>query len=161
MVGVGLWSGLSHAHQTTLSQGSSRFGGQHEASSSVGRQNREVRHSVKTESEKATLRSQSGCGARAALSIISTCSLTRIGPPFFRTLLLRRPLSLTQRNCQCGRPLDSNGHHRTACARPGVLGRRGFAVESAAARVSRRCSACDTEHLGARHGCEPAPILLT
>ena len=30
---------------------------------------------------------------------------------------------------------DPSGHHRAACAVAGVLGRRGFAVESAAARV--------------------------
>ena len=39
------------------------------------------------------------------------------------------------RLCRCGRPLDSFGHHCAACSRAGVLGRRGFAVESAAARV--------------------------
>ena len=31
-------------------------------------------------------------------------------------------------------PLDPCGHHRAACARVGVLGRRGFALETAAAR---------------------------
>ena len=83
------------------------------------------------------LRSQGGAGA--AFSTSPNCALTRIEPTFFRTLLLRGlrlPLSLTQRDC-CGRPLDSCGHHRAACARSGVLGRRGFAVESAAARVCR------------------------
>ena len=30
-----------------------------------------------------------------------------------------------------------NGHHRAACARTGVPGRRGFALESAAARICR------------------------
>ena len=34
-------------------------------------------------------------------------------------------------------PLDSSGHHRAACVVAGVLGSRGFAVESAAARVWR------------------------
>ena len=33
--------------------------------------------------------------------------------------------------------IDSYGHHRAACSRTGVLGRRGFALESAAARVCR------------------------
>ena len=50
---------------------------------------------------------------------------------------LRLPLPLTGRNCRCGQPLDSSGHHRAACARAGVLGRRGFAVESVAARICR------------------------
>ena len=55
-------------------------------------------------------------------------------------LLFRRlwlPLPLTKRTCGCGRLLDSSGHHRAACANVGVLGRRGFALESAAARVCR------------------------
>ena len=58
----------------------------------------------------------------------------------FRVLLLRRlrlPLLLSARQCRCGRPLDAFGHHRTSCARAGVLGRRGFAVESAGARICR------------------------
>ena len=36
--------------------------------------------------------------------------------------------------CVCGRRLDVFGHHRAACSRAGVLGRRGFAVESALAQ---------------------------
>ena len=58
----------------------------------------------------------------------------------FRILLLRRlwlPLPSSSRVCRCGRPLDLCGHHRAACAVVGVLGRRGFSVESAAARVCR------------------------
>ena len=46
----------------------------------------------------------------------------------FRVLLLRRlhlPLPLSSLNCRCGRPLDCFGHHRSACAVSGVLGRRG------------------------------------
>ena len=65
---------------------------------------------------------------------------TLFDPQSFRLLLLRRlrlPLPLTARRCRCGRLLDSYGHHRAACARVGVLGRRGFALESAAARVCR------------------------
>ena len=58
----------------------------------------------------------------------------------FRVLLLRRfwrPLPLSASACRCGRPLDDLAHHRSACATSGVLGRRGFALESAAARVCR------------------------
>ena len=58
----------------------------------------------------------------------------------WRVLLLRRlwqPLPLVSRICRCGRPLDSSGHHRAACANSGVLGHRGFAVDSAVARVCR------------------------
>ena len=45
--------------------------------------------------------------------------------------------SLSSRTCPCGRPLDVLGHHRAACRRAGVLGSRGFSLESAAARVCR------------------------
>ena len=49
--------------------------------------------------------------------------------------LMASPLS--SRTCRCGRPLDIFGHHRAACSRAGILGSRGFALESAAARVCR------------------------
>ena len=49
--------------------------------------------------------------------------------------------TLTLRSCRCGRPLDAFGHHRAACSKSGVLGRRGFAVESAASRVCREAGA--------------------
>ena len=55
--------------------------------------------------------------------------------------MLRRVHPLPIRNCRCGRPLDSLGHHRAACAVAGVLGRRGFPLESAAARVCREVGA--------------------
>ena len=73
-------------------------------------------------------------------TVCGTCFETWFVSPLFRTLLLRRlrlPLSSAKRICKCGRPLDSRGHHRAACAMAGVLGRRGFAVGSAAARVCR------------------------
>ena len=50
---------------------------------------------------------------------------------------LRLLLPLSERICRCGHFIDSYGHHRAACSRTGVLGRRGFALESAAARVCR------------------------
>ena len=62
----------------------------------------------------------------------------------FRVLLLRRlhlPLPLSSRVCRCGRPLDVLGHHRAVCAEAGVLGRRGYALESAAARICREAGA--------------------
>ena len=46
-------------------------------------------------------------------------------------------LPLSSRNCRCGRPLDCLGHHRSACAVAGVLGRRGFVVVSAIDRICR------------------------
>ena len=45
------------------------------------------------------------------------------------------------RTCRCGRQLDMFGHHRAACAMAGVLGRRGFPLESAAAQVCREAGA--------------------
>ena len=47
------------------------------------------------------------------------------------------PLPLTTHSCRCGRLLDSLGHHRSACPVAGVLGRRGFPLENAAARICR------------------------
>ena len=120
--------------------GTSRTGWQHEASSRTERHHRDRLFLTMTESERAMVRSQGGPGAGVPFTVCPTGVETRIDPHLFRTLLLRRlrlPLSMSKRNCRCGRPLDSRGHHRAACARAGVLGRRGFAVESAAARVCR------------------------
>ena len=75
-----------------------------------------------------------------ALTVAPTNRETTIPPHLFRVILLRRlrqALSLSVRNCRCGRPLDFCGHHRAACARAGVLGRRGFALESVAAWICR------------------------
>ena len=58
----------------------------------------------------------------------------------FWVLVFRRlwlPSLPSSRNCRCGIPLDLRGHHRASCAQVGVLGRRGFALESVAARVCR------------------------
>ena len=63
-----------------------------------------------------------------------TCE-SRLEPQIFRVLLLHHlwcPLPLSSHSCRCGRLLDARGHHRAACGRAGVLGRRGFPLESAA-----------------------------
>ena len=68
--------------------------------------------------------------------------LTRIEAPLFRVLVQRRlrlPLPLSQRICGCGLSIDPLGHHRAVCSRTGALG-RGFALESALARVCREAS---------------------
>ena len=94
--------------------------------------------------DQALLRSQAGPLAAVPFTCFPTSRLTRLDPPVFRTLLLRRlrvPLPLTVRACRCGLFLDAFGHHRSACAVSGVLGRRGFAVESAAARICREAGA--------------------
>ena len=51
------------------------------------------------------------------------------------------PLPLSMRTCRCGRQLDMFGHHRAACAVAGVLGKRGFPLECAAAQVCREAGA--------------------
>ena len=70
---------------------------------------------------------------------VDSCS-NESGDHLFRVILLRRlrqALPLSVRNCRCGLPLDFSGHHRAACARAGMLGRRGYALESVAARICR------------------------
>ena len=47
--------------------------------------------------------------------------------------------------------IDSFGHHRAACSRTGVLGRRGFAVESVAARVCREAGGCVATNMFVRN----------
>ena len=121
--------------------GSSRQGWQHEASSRVEQQFRALDLFPRiTDTEKTMLRSQSGPGAGAFLSSTPSNPLTRIDSSSFRTLLCRRlrlAIPLSTRICRCGRTIDHFGHHRAACARSGVLARRGFAVESAVARICR------------------------
>ena len=90
--------------------------------------------------EQVLLRSQTGPCAGVPFSACPSSPLTRIDSALFRVLLQRRlhlPLPLSKRICGCGQPLDPFGPHRAACSRTGALGRRGFALENAAARVCR------------------------
>ena len=124
--------------------GCTRQGWQHEVSSRLEEEFRESLFPDMVPSRQALLRSQSGPGAGAAFSVTPSSALTRIESPLFRVLLQRRlhlPLSLSNRICGCGRPTDSFGHHRAACGRTGVLGRRGFPLESMAARICREAGA--------------------
>ena len=69
-----------------------------------------------------------------------TTRTTRFEPQLFRVLLSRRlrlPLPFTSRSFRCGGLHDAFGHHRAACTEAGVLGRRGYALESADAQVCR------------------------
>ena len=54
------------------------------------------------------------------------------------------------RTCRCGRQLDKFGHHRAACAVAGVLGRRGYPLEVAAAQVCREAGARVSTNLHVR-----------
>ena len=116
-------------------------GWQHEAASRVERRHRdEELFPGMNDASRALIRSQAGPGAGMALSTSPLCLHTRFDSQVFRVILLRRlqlPLPLTARNCRCGHHLDVFGHHRAACARAGVLSRRGHALESAIARVCR------------------------
>ena len=92
---------------------------------------------------KALLRSQSGPLSGLPFTCCPTAFHSRFDAQVFRVLLLRRlwlHLPPSSRSCRCGRPLDVLGHHRAACANVGVLGRRGFALKSAAARVCREAA---------------------
>ena len=130
-----LWGARPPLSQEDFELDALKGGWQHEASSRVERQFRERNVlPVLTDGEGALLRSQSGSGAGVALSTVPCDPLRRIEPQLFRVLLLshlRLLLPLARRFCRCGRLLDSYGHHRASCAKAGVLGRRGFALESA------------------------------
>ena len=94
--------------------------------------------------EQALVRSQRGPMAGIPFHCSPVSPTSRFDPQCFRVLLLRRlwcPLPLSSAFCRCGQPLDSRGHHRAACATSGVLGRRGFPLESCAARVCREAGA--------------------
>ena len=87
------------------------------------------------DSRKALLRSQHGPLASAALTALPTSRATRIdSQPFWLCRGLHLLLPLSQRTCRCGRQLDVFGQHRAACSEAGVLGKRGFPLEGAAAQ---------------------------
>ena len=121
--------------------GCQRTGWQHEAAIEVEREFRDVDLFPRmAEHERVLVRSQGGPMAGMSLAAVPSNPHTRIEPQLFRVLLLRRlrlPLPLSSRACRCGRLLDVFGHHRASCALTGVLGRRGFAVESITARLCR------------------------
>ena len=93
------------------------------------------------EHERALVRSQGGPLAGMSLTVAPSNPHTHLETQLFRVLLLRRlrlPLPLSSRTCRCGRLLDMFGHHGASCALAGVLGKRGFAVESITARICRQ-----------------------
>ena len=128
-------------HQPEEFEPVNKRGWQHEAASRVDQRFRdEDLFGRLTDSGQALFRSQGGRGAGLALSTCPTCRVTRIPPQLFRVvfvLRLHHPLPLTARFCRCGIPLDSRGHHSAACARVGVLGRRGHALETVTVRICR------------------------
>ena len=108
-----------------------------------GRQRRPARSNLRltlSDAESAMLRSQGGPLASSPFISFPTYRTSRLEPQLLRVLFLRRmrlPLPLSARACQCGRPLDVLGHHRSACAVVGTLELRGFPLENAAARICR------------------------
>ena len=59
-----------------------------------------------------------------------------------------------------GRPLDPCGHHRAACAEAGMLGRRGYALESIMARICMEAGGRVRTNLMIRDMDVPAPNVL-
>ena len=94
-------------------------------------------------SQRAMVRSQSGRGSGAHLSITPTCPELCIENEHMNVILLRRlrlPLPLTSRFCngrRCRRELDSLGDHRAACPKSGRLKRRSIPMENMIARICR------------------------
>ena len=155
------WEALANVARSPVREpdqhepGCQRAGWQHEGSARLEEAFRESLFVTMTDSERALVRSQGGPGAGAAYSACPTCSITRIDPHLFRTLLLRRlrlPLPLSKRTCRCGRPLDSRGHHRAACARAGAGEERLRCRECCCQDLPRRGSKSGDEHDGPRHG---------
>ena len=141
--------------------GISPQGWQHEAASRVKRHFwDQVLFSRMGPRERALVRSQAGAGAGLALTVAPTSHLTRIPPHLFRVVLLHRlrlPLPLSLHACRCGCQIDQFGHHQAACARAGVLGRRGFALESTAGRICREAGGQVTSNVLIRDLDLPVP----
>ena len=123
---VGVRPNLRNAED--VEPGSFRTGWQHEAAARLEWQHRErVVKPVLSDSARALLRAQSGPAAGMSLSAVPSSPQTRIESQLFRVLLLRRlrlPLPPASHLCQCGRLLDSFGHHRASCAQAGRVLRR-------------------------------------
>ena len=77
--------------------------------------------------------------------------ISRFDPALFWAFLLRRfrlPLSLSVRNCWCGRPLDALGHHRAASTTSSKSCREGGArVRTSSCAIWNCCSMMDSRRL--------------
>ena len=146
MESIGSWSPPATGSPRSLNLGARELVGntKHPAELNASSEERSSVLNRMSGRDSALLRSQSGPVAGVSLSSTPSSPLTRIEPALLRVLLQRRlalPLPLSNRTCRCGRPLDAFGHHRVASARCGVLGTRGFALESAARSVCREAGA--------------------
>ena len=143
--------------------GTTHRGWQHEASMRVEGEFREELFSRTSAQIQALIRSQAGPGAGAAFTVTPTNRETTIPSHLFRVVVLRRlrqVLPLSARSCRCGRPLDPCGHHRAACAEAGMLGRRGYALESIMARICREAGGRVRTNLMIHDMDVPAPNAL-
>ena len=96
-----------------------------------------------SDTSRTLLRSQGGPLAGIPFSCCFSSFHSRLTPQVFRVLLFRRlwlPLPPTKRTCGCGHLLDFWPPPRSVRQR-GSVGRRGFALESAAAHVCREAGA--------------------
>ena len=125
--------------------GAQRSGWQHEASFRLEQDFRVTPHfPLLSDSELAFMRSQRGPGVGVALHTTPCNMQTRIEPQLFRVLLTSPPSSSLARfsaQLPVWPSTRRPWHHRAACSRAGIFGRRGFAFESAAARVCREAGA--------------------
>ena len=129
---------LCHGDLQFVLQGCSDEGWQHDASSIVERHFLDSSVWPLLGSERAMLGSQGGPLSGLPFMALPVTPLSMFDSDLFRVLLLRRlRLRLPLSSRRCGRPLDCLSHHRASCSRAGVLGRRGYALESAAAWVCR------------------------
>ena len=92
-----------------------------------------------SELQQARMRSLSGPTSSELFTSFLTREARVDSQPFHILLLhrLRLHLPLSARRCRCDRLLDAFGHQQFSCATAGVLGRRGFALESATVRACR------------------------
>ena len=102
--------------------GGVRQGWQHEAASRTEEVFRDDIFDNLSDRDRALISSQAGPGAGVALRAAHE-------PPHHDRASFVP--------CRCGRAIDIFGHHHATCSRAGVLGRRGFALESAVARICR------------------------
>ena len=142
-----VWNGARpDTHQPEEFEPGGKRGWQHQAASRVDPRFRDDLFLRMSNSSQALVRSQGRPGAGLALATCPTCRITRIEPQLF-SHCLNLPLPLSARFCRCGLPLDLRGHHRAACARAGILGRRECALETVTTWICREAGGRDTTNV--------------
>ena len=159
------WDALAHGERPLLREpedrepGMSQRGWQHEACTHVEGACREKLFALLPNQTRPLIRSQAAPGAGAALMVFPTNRQTTMPSHLFRVVLLRRlrhALALSVRSCRCG----PCGHHRAACAQAGMLGRRGYALESIMARICREAGGRVRTNLMVRDMDVPVPVAV-